>query len=278
MTVARLDLRVADTDRARRLLVDLLGGVPVAAGPDGGGDTDGAAGSGGAGGVVVDSVGGAVLACTGDDVDRAVLDRIVVAVEGAPDLGDTTDLLGTRVVTVPPGHAPTGEHEPRGLAWTRHLDHVCLAVRSLRDAVDLLTGVLGGSVVFGGHEHTNGTVSSQVDLGGGTRVELLEPTRPDAAVARFLDRGGPGMHHLTWKVADVVTARDAAEGAGFQTTGTDLDRRPHWRETYLRPRGALGMLVQLAWTTRSYTEPLDDGTVARIVRGEVDSFDYGMDL
>lgn len=263
MTVARLELEVADLDRARRLLVDLLGGE-VAPGRDG--DA-----------FAVDAHGGARLALRHGDVPRAALRRLVVAldVDEAPDVGH---LLGTELAVVRPGPRPTGDHAPRGAAGTLHLDHVCFAVRSLRDAVGVLRDRLGGHVVFGGHERTNGTLSSQIDLGGGTRIELLEPTRDDAAVARFIDRFGPGMHHLTWKVTDVPTAIVAAEEAGFPTVGTDLDRRPHWRETYLRPGGALGVLVQLAWTDRSHTQPLDDATVERILAGEIDSHDYGMQL
>ena len=206
-----------------------------------------------------------------------MLDRLVLAAN-VTDVPDTVAMLGTSLAVVPPGPRPTDDHRPRGAAGALHLDHVCFAVRSLRDAVGLFRDRLGGAVVFGGHERTNGTLSSQVDLGGGTRVELLEPTRPDAAVARFLDRFGPGMHHLTWKVADVPAAVAAAEDAGFPTTGTDLDRRPHWRETYLRPAGALGLLVQLAWTDRSHDTPLDDATLARVLAGEVTSHDYGMQL
>lgn len=263
MTVARLELEVPDLDRARRLFVDLLGGTLAPSR-----DADAFA---------VDVHGGAQLGLRPGRGQRADLQTLVLTTD-AGRAPDTRALLGTRVAVVPLGASPVDDHIPRGSAGALHLDHVCFAVRSLRDAVGLLRDELGGHVVFGGHERTNGTLSSQVDLGGGTRVELLEPTRPDAAVAGYLERFGPGMHHLTWKVADVPAAIAAAEDVGFPTTGTDLDRRPHWRETYLRPGTALGVLVQLAWTDRSHTTPLDDATVERILSGRVDSHDYEMRL
>lgn len=262
MTVTRLELEAPDPGRARTLLVDLLGGVPRTPTEDGE--------------LVVDAPGGARFVVRPGTEPRAVPVRLALATDA--HVPDMRGLLGVEVVAAAPdGHVPA-DPAPRGAAGTLHLDHVCFAVSSLRAALEVLCDGLGGHVVFGGHERTNGTLSSQVDIAGGTRVELLEPTRPDAAVARFLDRFGPGLHHLTWKVAEVETTVAAAEAHGFPTTGTDLDRRPHWRETYLRPSGALGLLVQLAWTSRSYTTPLDPATIERILAGEVPSHDYGMQL
>lgn len=156
-------------------------------------------------------------------------------------------------------------------------DHVCIAVRDLRSSVHLLRDHLGGEVVFGGHNRHIGTLSSQVRLGTGARVELLQPAHSDAPIATYLDRfGGPCMHHLTWRVVDVAHAVGAAERAGFEVTGTDLYSRDHWRETYLRPGATMGMLVQLAWSDRHHDDALDDDRVDAILAGRVSSNDYAM--
>jgi methylmalonyl-CoA/ethylmalonyl-CoA epimerase len=267
--VVTLDLDVPDVARARELFGGLLGGTQLA-------DRDGTA--------VIEQPGGARIRCRAGDGGRARLRRVSVRVAGDRlDAAAAAVLLGVDLEPVrqpqtPPANGkPVADGEPVGSAGALAFDHVCFAVTSLDAPVALLRD-LGGAVVFGGHERNNGTLSSQLDFGGGTRIELLAPTRPDVAVARFLDRFGPGMHHLTWKVADVPIAEAAAEAAGFATVDTDLDRRPHWRETYLRPASALGLLVQLAWTSRRHDTPLDDATLARILAGEVNSWDYGMEL
>lgn len=292
MPVTGVDLGVPDPSTARRLFVDLLGGAPIA-------------GSVGSGAGVARQPGGAVVRWDHVPGPRSRLsalavgveepDRVVAALAGRgatlrPD-GDgwrfAAEVLGVEVVVHdagsrmvvdggPADQGPPGDPRGHGGAGTRVFDHVCLAVPSLADAVDLLCTRMGGEVVFGGHNSELGTLSSQVRFGSGTKVELLQPTRPDAALARFLDRRGPGAHHLTWYVRDVEAAARAAVEHGFAVVDTDLDRRAHWRETYLRPSSALGLLVQLAWTDRRHDTPLDDDTVAAILGGEVDSWGYTM--
>jgi methylmalonyl-CoA/ethylmalonyl-CoA epimerase len=79
-----------------------------------------------------------------------------------------------------------------------------------------------------------------------TTVELLEPTRADTGVARYLARRGEGMHHLCFEVDDVAAeiARLAAEGYEV------LDRTPRRgmhgeRLAFVHPRSARGVLIEL---------------------------------
>jgi methylmalonyl-CoA/ethylmalonyl-CoA epimerase len=62
---------------------------------------------------------------------------------------------------------------------------------------------------------------------------------------RFLDRTGPGPHHLTFKVPDITAAIAAAEAAGFPVVGVNLED-PQWQEAFLYPKAACGIVVQLA--------------------------------
>ncbi len=79
-----------------------------------------------------------------------------------------------------------------------------------------------------------------------TTVELLEPTRADTGVARYLERRGEGMHHVCFEVDDVAAeiARLAAEGYEV------LDRTPRRgiqgeRLAFVHPRSARGVLIEL---------------------------------
>ncbi len=129
------------------------------------------------------------------------------------------------------------------------LDHVALAALDTSDALQFLTGELGGTVLFGGL--SIGFRPMQVwlgsDDGDGMPVELIEPWEVDRNdfLARFVAKHGPGPHHLTFKVASIAAAVERVRGAGFHPVNIDL-RDPEWREAFLMPREAHGTVVQLA--------------------------------
>ncbi len=124
------------------------------------------------------------------------------------------------------------------------LAHVGIAVRSLAPAIDRWTRALGFR-----HEGTETLESMGLKLAflrsGDAVIELLEPTRPDAPVARFLEKRGEGIHHLSFFVDDMGAALAQAEAAGL----TLIDRAPrpgsHGTEiAFLHPRDLGGVLVE----------------------------------
>ena len=125
------------------------------------------------------------------------------------------------------------------------LDHVAIAVPSIAHAMPLF------ELLTGGHGSPSERVESQgvevAFVGTGTgRLELLEPTAPDSPVARFLDRRGPGLHHLAYRVPDLEAALTRLKEAGIQL----IDERPregaHGRRVaFLHPRSTGGVLIEL---------------------------------
>ena len=84
------------------------------------------------------------------------------------------------------------------------------------------------------------------------RWEVLQPFGHRSFVQRFLDRRGPGLHHVAFEVGDWQRALAACESYGVETFGgrdgvTDGAR---WSETFIHPRRAGGMLVQIFWQER----------------------------
>jgi methylmalonyl-CoA/ethylmalonyl-CoA epimerase len=110
----------------------------------------------------------------------------------------------------------------------------------LRYAVEL-----GGTWVGGGADP--GFWSEQVKYANGMKVEILEPLDVDQNdfLRRFLDRSGPGPHHLTFKVTDIVRALREVETAGYRPVGVNLANEG-WKEAFLHPKDAPGIVVQLA--------------------------------
>lgn len=140
-------------------------------------------------------------------------------------------------------------------ARAEKFDHVGVAVRDAEKALELYVGVLGARFVLGGDNDETGNRIIHLALGG-FKVELMQPLRPDNLLARFLDKRGEGFHHVTMVVGDLERAIASFQAAGVELTGTDVTN-PVWRETFVRPGGAGGALVQLVTTDRDWSRPVE---------------------
>jgi catechol 2,3-dioxygenase-like lactoylglutathione lyase family enzyme len=124
-------------------------------------------------------------------------------------------------------------------------DHVSIGTRVLADGWELFGGLLGGTWVYGGD--SPGFWWGQVQFRTGPKIELITPTGgPDAAfLERFLDRNGPGAHHLNFIVSDIEQTLRRIRALGIEPVQVRLDD-PSWKEAFLRPRDAFGIVVQVA--------------------------------
>lgn len=143
---------------------------------------------------------------------------------------------------MPSDAAPTsGSVPPTGISF----DHVAIAVRHMTDPWPLFADVLGGTY----HDRgiSPGFGWTQMRFAHGFVVEGLHPEQTDRSdfLDRFLDRNGPGPHHLTFMVTDLDAVLDAARAAGFDPVGEDRSD-PAWSEVFLHPSEAHGIVVQLA--------------------------------
>lgn len=134
----------------------------------------------------------------------------------------------------------------------RSLDHTSIALDHIPVALPLFRDVLGGRLVGGDVEGAFRWV--QLVFPGGGKIELLDPTTPDSFVRRFLDARGPGVHHVTFKVHDLHQAVAAAERGGYEVFG-QRDDDPEWKEAFIHPRHAHGVLVQLAQSAHDEGDP-----------------------
>ena len=134
------------------------------------------------------------------------------------------------------------------------LDHVGVAVHSIKDALRLYRDALGGEYLMGGNQDTWRWLQLRYPNGG--KVELLQPLG-EGFLTRFLERRGEGLHHLTFKADDIEAAIAHVQLLGYELVDVNLEG-PNWKEAFLRPSGAHGALVQLGWSSRSDDERLDD--------------------
>jgi methylmalonyl-CoA/ethylmalonyl-CoA epimerase len=155
-----------------------------------------------------------------------------------------------------------------GRLGLRGVDHLGIAVPSIADTVPLFVDLLGAEFVNGADDLTLGIRTVQLRVAPGLRFEVLQPIREDAALASFLAKRGPGVHHITVMVQDVRTAITELEAAGYELVDTDLETDPAWLQTYVRPRSGHGMLLQVVQSDRDWDAPGEGVTLEGVLAGE----------
>jgi methylmalonyl-CoA/ethylmalonyl-CoA epimerase len=128
-----------------------------------------------------------------------------------------------------------------GVTW----DHVALGTWDIEEVGREFGEDLGGVEIARFTEHSWQGI--QLAFAGGIRLEVLQPVADprDDFLPRFLQRSGPGPHHVTFKVADIKGALEELGRAGIEPTKVDLSD-PNWQEAFLHPKLGLGTVVQLA--------------------------------
>ena len=125
------------------------------------------------------------------------------------------------------------------------IDHIGVAVEDLDAAMALYGGPFGLPDVHHETVPEQGVEAVLLDVGDG-HVELLAPLDPDTPVGRFLDRRGPGLHHVAYAVTDIDAALQDARAAGLRL----LDEQPRTgirgsRVAFLHPSGTGGVLTEI---------------------------------
>jgi methylmalonyl-CoA epimerase len=136
-------------------------------------------------------------------------------------------------------------HEGLGGVIER-FDHVSVAVHDI-DIAQAMVDLLGGTHIGGGHSHAGDFRWIQFDLPGEGRLEMISPVVDDKDnfLNRYLAEHGEGLHHLTFKVTDIAKAVERARELGFTVVGFD-DSNPEWKEAFVHPASAHGVLIQFA--------------------------------
>ncbi len=127
------------------------------------------------------------------------------------------------------------------------VDHVGIAVADLDEAIAFYAATFGLSVV---HEEVNedqGVREAMLAVGASdTRLQLLAPLTPDSAIARFLDRSGPGLQQLAYRVTSIEDAMLAVRRQGLRLLYDEPRRGTAGsRINFIHPKDAGGVLVEL---------------------------------
>ena len=127
------------------------------------------------------------------------------------------------------------------------IDHVGVAVPDLDDAIAFYRDTMGMRLV---HEEVNeeqGVREAMMAVGdSGSCVQLLAPLSPTSTIAKFLDRSGPGLQQVAYRVRDVEAVAETLRGRGLRLL-YDAPRRgtAGSRVNFVHPKDAGGVLVEL---------------------------------
>ena len=125
------------------------------------------------------------------------------------------------------------------------IDHVGVAVANLDDAVALYSERLRMAVQHRETIAEQGVEAVLLEVGE-SHVELLRPLSPDTAVGRFLERSGPGLHHVAYGTDDIDAALESVRAAGLRLI--DEEPRPGMRRSrvaFVHPSSTGGVLTEL---------------------------------
>jgi methylmalonyl-CoA/ethylmalonyl-CoA epimerase len=129
--------------------------------------------------------------------------------------------------------------------FARRLDHIGIAVSSIDDALGIYRA-LGLSESTREAVASQGVVTAFLPLGD-TRLELLEPTGPDSAIAKFLAKRGPGIHHVCFAVDDLEDAVKDLKSRGFRLVNeSPVPGADGKRVAFLHPSAGHGVLIELS--------------------------------
>ncbi|HEU4541257.1 MAG TPA: methylmalonyl-CoA epimerase [Jiangellaceae bacterium] len=128
------------------------------------------------------------------------------------------------------------------------VDHVGIAVADLDTAINWYQDTFGMKVTHQEINEEQGVREAMLAVGtaGGTQLQLLAPLRPDSPIARFLDRSGPGIQQIAYRVDDIEAVSAELESRGLRllyeaprrgTAGALIN--------FIHPKDAGGVLVEL---------------------------------
>jgi methylmalonyl-CoA/ethylmalonyl-CoA epimerase len=145
----------------------------------------------------------------------------------------------------------TAPNRPGGLPGVEllRIDHVGIAVPDLDAALRFYADTFGLRCVHTETNEEQGVREAMLAVGPdgtGPRLQLLAPISSDSAIARFLDRSGPGLQQLAYTVADVEKAGAALRARGLRLL-YDTPRRGTAGSliNFVHPKDAGGVLVEL---------------------------------
>lgn len=125
------------------------------------------------------------------------------------------------------------------------IDHLGIAVRSLAEALPFYETLLLPNEPTGREVVPAEQVTVAMLPVAGSRVELLEPTSPDSVIGRFLEKRGPGLHHVAFRVPDLAAAAARLAQGGAKLLNEPRIGAGGHLYVFVHPASSGGVLIEL---------------------------------
>ncbi|UYW00831.1 methylmalonyl-CoA epimerase [Flavobacterium agricola] len=127
----------------------------------------------------------------------------------------------------------------------KKIEHIGIAVKSLETS-NLLFEKLFGAPAYKEEEVASEGVKTSFFMNGPNKIELLEATNPDSAIAKFIEKKGEGIHHIAFDVENIVDEIARLKNEGFvilnETPKQGADNK---LVAFLHPKSTNGVLIEL---------------------------------
>jgi methylmalonyl-CoA epimerase len=126
----------------------------------------------------------------------------------------------------------------------KKVHHIGIAVNNLKESAALFEKLLGVRAQVEAAPCQKVT-EAVFKIDGGVEIDLLEPTGPDSAVAKFLEKRGEGLHHIALEVDDINKELKSMEEKGLRLLDKEGREGVAGQIGFIHPRSASGVLIEL---------------------------------
>lgn len=124
------------------------------------------------------------------------------------------------------------------------MDHIGFAVHSIDDALEFWQNQLGATLERLDDHHSGDFKLGILDLHGFC-IELLEPINPDGFLAKYLEKRGEGIHHITLQTPNLIEKVEDLEAQGVRVVDKHFDQAEGGVDAFISPKSSHGVLIQL---------------------------------
>jgi methylmalonyl-CoA/ethylmalonyl-CoA epimerase len=124
------------------------------------------------------------------------------------------------------------------------IDHIAIAVNDVEASAKVYQKALGIDEIEFETVESEGVKVAIIPMENG-RIELMQPTKDDSPIKKFLDKKGPGLHHMALEIDDIDGEVERMEGCGVQFLGKVRPGSAGTKVTFIHPKSLEGVLAEL---------------------------------
>ena len=125
------------------------------------------------------------------------------------------------------------------------IEHIGIAVKSIETSNSIFEKILNTAPYKMEEVVSEGVLTSFFKIGD-SKIELLEATREDSPIAKFIEKKGEGIHHIAFEVIDIRAEMQRLENEGFTLLNAEPKRGADNKLVcFLHPKGTNGVLIEL---------------------------------